>query len=229
MQEDDPRRARVKALAEAALAAGEPTAWFETLYREAGTDLGAVPWAEGRIHPLFEEWLARGAGLAGGGKALVVGCGLGDDAEVLAGMGFRVTAFDVSPTAIGWCRRRFPGSAVEYGVEDLFALPWAFAAGFDFVLEIHTVQALPVTVRDRAVAAIAATVAPGGRLLVGCRGRDEDEPPVGPPWALTRVELDGFARHGLMPREVEDFLDREDPPKRRFRALFVRPGAGARP
>lgn len=229
MQPDDPRRARVKALAHASVAAGDPTGWFETLYREAGGDPGAVPWAEGGIHPLFAGWLARRGPLAAaGGKALVIGCGLGDDAEALAGMGFAVAAFDVSPTAIAWCRRRFPASRVEYAVADLFALPAPWRARFDFVLEIYTVQALPLAVRAPAVAAIAATVAPGGRLLVGCRGRDPDEPAEGPPWPLSRPELDGFAASGLEAVEVEDFMDAEDPPKRRFRALFRRPAAPGR-
>ncbi|MDZ7952448.1 hypothetical protein [Nostoc sp. DedQUE09] len=37
---------------------------------------------------------------ASGQKALVIGCGLGDDAEALAHLGFEVTTFDISPTAM---------------------------------------------------------------------------------------------------------------------------------
>ncbi|MCC5670705.1 class I SAM-dependent methyltransferase [Nostoc sp. CHAB 5784] len=43
---------------------------------------------------------------ASGQKALVIGCGLGDDAEAIASLGFEVTAFDISPTAIAWCQER---------------------------------------------------------------------------------------------------------------------------
>ena len=62
-----------------------------------------VPWADGLPDPNLVEWAGR-AGSAGsdgaGRRALVVGCGLGYDAEFLAGRGFAVTAFDLSPTAI---------------------------------------------------------------------------------------------------------------------------------
>jgi len=63
----------------------------------------------------------------------VVGCGLGDDAEALAQQGFQVTAFDISPTAIAWCEKRFPDSQVKYQVADLFALDPAWHHKFDFV------------------------------------------------------------------------------------------------
>src|ERR1700724_1465540 len=75
---------------------------FEEIYVQAGQDFTAVPWAALAPHP-----------------ALVVGCGLGDDAEEAARRGYQVTAFDLSPTAIGHCRDRFPGSAVDYQVADL--------------------------------------------------------------------------------------------------------------
>lgn len=39
-------------------------------------------------------------------RAVVIGCGLGDDAEYLASMGYEVTAFDISPTAIAMCHTR---------------------------------------------------------------------------------------------------------------------------
>ncbi len=70
-------------------------------------------------------------------KALVVGCGLGDDAEFLSQQGFTVTAFDVSPTAIAWCKQRFPGSTVSYHVTDLFEPSAKWLSSFDFVLEYY--------------------------------------------------------------------------------------------
>jgi 2-polyprenyl-3-methyl-5-hydroxy-6-metoxy-1,4-benzoquinol methylase len=81
----------------------EATAWFERLYAAGG----GVPWDRGAPHPLLADW-ARGRSFAGG-RALVVGCGLGEDAELVARLGFVTTAFDVSPTAIERARERFPG------------------------------------------------------------------------------------------------------------------------
>ena len=65
-------------------------------------------------------------------------------------------------------------------------------SAFDLVAECITVQALPVTLRSRAIAAIASTVAPGGTLVVVSGIRDGDGPRDGPPWPLTREELDRF-------------------------------------
>jgi hypothetical protein len=92
------------------------------------------------------------------------------------------------------------------------------------VLEVYTVQAFTGDLRSRAVAKIADFVAPGGRLLVIARGRAEDEPEgQGPPWPLTRREIDGFLRAGLAEESFEDYADPEPPWVRRFRALYRRP------
>ena len=45
---------------------------------------------------------------APGRTALIVACGLGDDAEEVSRRGYRVTAFDLVPAAIEHCRERFP-------------------------------------------------------------------------------------------------------------------------
>src|SRR5687767_2842505 len=105
-----PDRSSARALAQQHLSKNDPLGWFEPLYAGANDDPGAVPWADMRPNPNLVDWLdAHSLPLSPGRAALVVGCGLGDDAEELARRGFRVTAFDISATAIGWCRRRFPG------------------------------------------------------------------------------------------------------------------------
>ena len=129
-----------------------------------------------------------------GDRALVIGCGLGDDAEEAARRGYRVTAFDLSPTAIRHCQERFPRSAVDYQVADLFQLPSAWTAAFRLAVEIRTLQSLPLPQRADATAAIAATVRPGGRVFVHCLARDDDEPPVSRPWPVSPGELSGFSR-----------------------------------
>ena len=112
------------------------------------------------------RWTAA-TGLRGEGRrALVVGAGLGFDAEHLAALGFATTAFDVAPTAVAMARERAPGSAVDYRVADLLDLPREWDGAFDLVVEIITVQALPEELRAPATAAIASTVAPGGTLFV---------------------------------------------------------------
>jgi SAM-dependent methyltransferase len=179
----------------------EDTAWFEELYADAEAGRREVPWDRGGPNPFLEQWVLQRAGDGAGRRALVIGTALGDDAEMLAARGFAVTAFDVSPTAIERARRRFPSSSVEYVVADLLELPEQWRASFDLVAEAITVQALPLKLRDRAIDAIASAVAPGGRLVVVSGIHEGDGERDGPPWPLTREELDRFERT-LRPVEV---------------------------
>lgn len=203
----------------------QAAAWFEPLYAEARGDAQRIPWALLRPRPSFAEWLGRthlqGLNPDGSSKsALVVACGLGDDAAELARRGFAITAFDISPTAIDWCRRRFPHLAERFVAADLFHTPRSWHAGFDFVLEIFTIQALPLYLRESAMAAIARHVAPGGHLLVIGMGVDEDAQRNGPPWPLIRSELALFHQFGLQLASMED--PNSDAAWRCMRAEFVR-------
>ena len=179
----------------------EDTAWFERLYAAAETGEAEVPWDRGGPNPFLVQWVREREPEGAGRRALVIGTALGDDAELLAGRGFAVTAFDVAPTAIEAARRRYPDSDVDYRVADLLALPAEWRGAFDLVAECITVQALPVSLRSQAIDAIASAVAPGGTLVVvsGIFSGDGERP--GPPWELTRAELDEFERT-LRPVEV---------------------------
>ena len=202
----------------------KPTEWFDHLYQAAQTDASRIPWADQRPNTNLLAWRAAHP-QDRTGRALVIGCGLGDDAEELARWGYKVTAFDVSPTAIHWCESRFPGSPVTYRVADLLDAPPEWTGAFDFILESYTLQALPPELRTRLIEIVASFVAIAGELLVICRARDEQDPPGDMPWPLTKNELLRFEHHGLRVREFEDYLDaEEEPPARRFRALFVRGG-----
>ena len=223
MRTDDPRRAESNALARKFADKGEFADWFDALYAEAGGDFSRIPWANLAPNPNLVEWLDRNDFPWGGKTAVCVGCGLGDDAEELARRGFLVTAFDISPNAIDTCRARFPDSLADYLAADLFT----FHRPFDFVFESYTVQALPVELREPAIAAVARLVAPGGSLLVICRGRDDGDPPGTMPWPLTRAEIRLFESRGLVEMAFEDFMDPAEPEVRRFRALFARPSLAA--
>ena len=120
-------------------------------------------------------------GLDGAGRsAVVVGCGLGADAEYVASRGFVTTAFDIAPAAIEEVRRRRPESTVDYRVEDLLALSPDLGGRFDLVVEIFTLQALPDPPRAEAASAVVSLVAPGGRLVaVAFRDDGSAETPRG--------------------------------------------------
>ncbi|MBO9520807.1 MAG: methyltransferase domain-containing protein [Nocardioidaceae bacterium] len=180
---------------------------FEAIYAGAEGGGAKPPWDYGAVRPQLREW-AEARNLAGGGReALVVGCGYGSDAEYLAQLGFRTTAFDFSPTAIAAARRQHPGSEVDYFVADVLDLPGDWLGRFDLVVESLTVQSMPPDQHSAAARSIAALVAPGGTLLVLATTRDEGAVVQGPPWPLTRAELDDFAQDDLTLRQVERIAD----------------------
>jgi SAM-dependent methyltransferase len=215
-----PNRSRARQLAAEYLAKGDPTGWFEQLYREAELGQSVVPWAELQPNPNLIDFWHRHSIRALGRAALKIGCGLGDDAEQLAEWAFETTAFDISASAIRACRRRFPQSHVNYVVADLLNPPSEWTGRFDFVLESYTLQVLPQSVRGQAIQRVAALVAERGFLLLIARAREEHEPIGQMPWPLLRSELESLEQFGFQQLAFEDYFDTESPPVRRFRVLY---------
>jgi SAM-dependent methyltransferase len=213
-------------LAHAAIAAGDATGWFEQVYADAAAGKTSVPWDRGRANELLVQWASgqyRDGPLraADGATALVIGCGLGEDAEYIAGLGYATTAFDIAPTAIAVARSRFPGSPVDYQVADLLAPPDRWSQAFDLVVESITVQALPDPPRGAALARLGEFVAPGGILIVIARRREAGTADSGPPWSLTRAEIDSIATGGVRLASAET-IEPGPVPSRRWLAEFRR-------
>ncbi len=178
---------------------------FEAVYANAQNG-GLIPWDNRGPNPLLVEWIQREKRVGDKAPALVIGCGLGDDAEYLAARGYAVTAFDVSETAIQMCCERFPDSQVQYRVADLFALPAEWANHFAFVFEARTIQALPWQMSEDAMSAIARCLRPDGDLLVLCFRRAPQEDRKGIPWPLSTDELNFFKTLGLQEMSFEEAL-----------------------
>jgi SAM-dependent methyltransferase len=213
-EEKDLIRERAKQLQAEFAERGDPTGWFEALYKEAQGNNEKISWADLEPNKFLVEF-AEKTNLRGNGRtALVVGCGLGDDAKYLRDLGFEVTAFDISPTAIEWARKLNPD--IHFEVADLFNAPQEWADGFEFVLEIYTIQPLPLEIRSRVIDAITNFVAPDGTLVVVTRGREDDEAPQELPWPLSRQDLSQFEKNGLRQTHFEEMWGDEDPPIRRF-------------
>lgn len=194
--------------------------WFDALYREANGNHEAIPWADLEPNKFFVEF-AKKTNLQGNGrKALVVGCGLGDDAEYLHKLGFDVTAFDISETAIKWARKLYP--EIHFEVADLFQPFRAWLGAFDFVLEIYTIQPLPLEMRAEVIDAISRFAGKNGKIVVVTRGREDDEIPLEIPWALSRQDLSRFEENGFKQIYFEEMPGDETPPIPRFVVEYKR-------
>ena len=204
-------RNKIVDLATESLQKDDATGWFETVYTDAKGDSSQVPWAKSTSHPYLQDWLEKYPPQTEGKTAIVIGCGLGDDAEVLAKLGFKVTAFDISPTAISWCQQRFPNSEVNYFVGDLFNLDSSLQHSFDFVFECRTIQALPLKMRSDSIEAVSSLVAEKGTLIVITRYRDSEAAPDGPPWPLSEGELSLFKQLGLQEVRRDTFIEEDKP------------------
>ncbi|MBD2356047.1 class I SAM-dependent methyltransferase [Tolypothrix sp. FACHB-123] len=228
MLEEKPENLRlyVEQLANEALEKSEPSVWFEVLYASAKGDATQVPWAKLTPHPYLQDWLNSHQLSTSGKKALVIGCGLGDDAEALAQQGFTVTAFDISPTAVAWCQQRFPNSTVNYVVADLLAIPAEWDSTFDFVFECRNIQALPLTVRAAVISAVASMVAVDGILLMITRFRETEVAPSGPPWPLSHAELLQLENWGLQPVERIEFFESQQIDVKQLRIEYQRCNPG---
>ncbi|MDM7924221.1 MAG: class I SAM-dependent methyltransferase [Pyrinomonadaceae bacterium] len=213
-------RERVKEIQAEFAGRGDSLGWFEAFYKEAAGDIEKIPWADLQPNRFFKTWAER-VGLDGKGrKALVVGCGLGDDARYLDELGFDVCAFDISATAIEWAKRLSEGRNIQYETMDLFEPVRSWLGAFDFVLEIYTIQPLPLEIRPKVIDAVANFVKDGGELVVVTRGREDDEEAAQVPWPLSRRDLSRFEANGLKQTHFEVMPGDEDPPIPRFLVVY---------
>jgi SAM-dependent methyltransferase len=199
----------------------DPLGWFDAIYRCTDGDHTEVFWADLAPNPYLVEWLDKHTDYSGK-KAVVVGCGVGDDAEILSEYGYEVTAFDISPSAIELCKNRYPSTRVDYRVADLFDYPEHWHQAYDLVFECNTIQVLPGDYRIKARDAMISLMAPKGNILVSCRSRvtgtQEDDVPL----PLDRYEIDGFVREGLTEKSFLAYDDDQKPPVPHFFAWYAR-------
>ena len=215
----DEVREKLLSMSEAALEAGMPLAWFEELYSTADRDDDWIPWSDGHPNPLLVEWAVGQQDL---GRALVVGCGLGEDAAFLDQHGWDVTAFDLSPTAVEWAKELFSESKVEWLTANLLDLPEEWNSSFDLVLEVHILQAMPEFIRLQASPKLAPLVRNGGHLVCIGRFQTDSEPVEGPPWPLSRSFIESIGEN--LPMQGLDVcsLPDDEPDVSRFRAVWRR-------
>ncbi|MGK5532477.1 class I SAM-dependent methyltransferase [Streptomyces sp. URMC 129] len=152
-------------------AAGDPIEEFWEAHYQARDQV----WS-GRPNGVLVDVAAR----LPAGTALDLGCGEGGDAVWLAGLGWRVTAVDVSPTALGRAAAHAEAAGVVDRIEfQRHDLARTFPSGVFDLVSAQYLQAPMEFSRDRILRSAAAAVAPGGLLLVVDHG-------AFPPWARNR-------------------------------------------
>ena len=190
--------------------------WFDGLYKENKESQENIPWARQAVNPLLQSYLDEE--VTHKGKALVIGCGLGDDARALEVAGYAVLAIDVSQTALDLAQERFFDSTIVFEKQDIFDMPQKYHAHFDFVFEAFTVQSLPVEFRGKMICAISETVANHGKLLLVAHKREEDFD--GPPWPLEVNEVDLFKSEDFTELSHEIHTEKSKISNTRFRVLY---------
>ena len=216
---DDVRK-MLRNLSDAASERGAPLDWFEDLYEVAEKDRNFIPWSKGEPHPFLVNWLDNHSEQKAG-SALVVGCGLGEDAVYLAERGWTVTAFDLSASAIDWVKEIHPHPSISWEVGDLLDPHPAWIGAFDLVLEVHILQAIPESFRIPASVNLAPLVRQEGVLI--CIGRMNPATPIevdGPPWPLDRSFIESIGSE-LNPIDFYS-IQYEDEEQLRYRAVWQR-------
>lgn len=179
--------------------------FFESVYENADhDDLSSIPWATLAPNVYLEKHLSL-QGPVSGKKALVIGCGLGDDALILEKYGYEVEALDISPSAIALAKKRHPESKVDFHVGDIYNMPESSVGQYDFVYEGLTIQSLPPADREKLVGIIVSLVAKEGELFVYAHTQDDTDNYGGPPWPLYADEFTLFEKEGL----EQVYLDKE--------------------
>ena len=192
--------------------------WFDGLYKENKESHENIPWARQAVNPLLQSYLDED--ITHKGRALVIGCGLGDDAKALEVAGYDVVAIDVSQTALDLAKEKFTDSDIVFEKQDIFDMPEKYYEHFDLVFEAFTIQSLPVEFREKMVKAVVDTVSIDGTLLLVAHKREEDFD--GPPWPLKIEEVDLFKTHGLTEPTHEIHTEESKISNTRFRVLYTK-------
>ena len=134
---------------------------FEWAYRS-----GEPPWDIGRPQPAFKRLAEQGA-IAG--SVIDVGCGTGENALYLAGLGLDVTGLDAAPTAIARAREKAiaRGLAATFIVGDALDLA-AVGSSFDVAVDSGLFHVFSDADRLRYERGLREVLRPGGRYFVLC-------------------------------------------------------------
>jgi len=150
-----------------------------------------TPWDQGAVPPALVRWLAR-APFAAGARVLIPGCGSAYEAAFLDAAGFDVISIDIADAALARARAVLPADVAERVLRKADFFGFA-AAPFDAIYERAFLCALPPRLWPAYAARCAELLQPESRLagffFIDPAPR---QPRRGPPFAMTRAELDAL-------------------------------------
>lgn len=193
------------------------SAWFNDLYEKHQDKHENIPWATQAVNTLLKTYLDDTT-QTHKGKALVIGCGLGDDAHALEVAGYDVLAIDISEMALELAQKRSTDLNIKYEKQDIFDMPEKYDGYFDFAFEAFTIQSLPREFREKMIKAISKTLAQNAKILVVADTKTKEFD--GPPWPLTKEEMSIFKSVGLKELSFESHLKESTVASSQFRVLY---------
>lgn len=159
---------------------------------------GFTPWDQAGVPASFSAFVARSAPR----PVLIPGCGSAYEALALAEAGWTVRAIDFSADAVAVARKQLGTQAGLVEQADFFNYRPPFAPGW--IYERAFLCALPPSRRADYASRMAELLAPGG-LLAGLFFFGDS--PKGPPFGISRAELDALLGPSFEPVEDEAVTD----------------------
>lgn len=137
----------------------------EPLYRLMAALRLPKQWVYGSWTGLLEQLLDGGT--IKPGRAIDLGCGVGEEALYLGENGFDVTGVDISPTAIRLADRRASSAdrTVRFVVDDLTGLEGDYGT-FDVLVDFGTLNDIGRPGRDAYVRTVKTLSRPGSRFIL---------------------------------------------------------------
>ncbi len=145
----------------------------------------------------MEDWLVTQAAqgwqdlVPAEAVVLVPGCGLGEDVRLLAKTFPRVIGLDAAPTAVRRASEFPPSGSETYRVGSIFSPPADLHGQIDLLVEHTLLCAINPADRPAYMAGVRQCLRPGGHFVAIFYCDPQHEPP-GPPFGITRGEIDAL-------------------------------------
>lgn len=170
--------------------------YWENIYlnNDTGWDLGAAtPYIE-KISDKIKK-----------GKVIILGCGRGYDAVMLAKKGFEVTAVDFSPSAINFLNNLADkqGALVNIIQKDIFSLIDNYERHFDYVIEQTCFCAINPLRRLDYEKLVSSILCKNGNLIGLWFPLDKKLSEGGPPYGTTVDEVKSIFNRGWKIKKEE--------------------------